>query len=226
MPCAGWTSVKRSICWRSRPRRAPATSSAPLRAQPVIVSGDRALLRRMMRNLIENAERHGAPPIEVEVGREGAQAAIIVSDRGAGVGSERSRACFLAVLPHPRRSGIVGNRARSDIGAADRTAARRRRAVGRDARAAEPDSGGAAVGVRAGVAEADRVSVWSSNARTCPEPIERQAAESSGSPKTRSERGVRRLLLAMHVARRACHGRPIATCASAAPRATGSDGRI
>ncbi len=33
-----------------------------------------ALLRRMMRNLIENAERHGAPPIEVEVAREGAQA--------------------------------------------------------------------------------------------------------------------------------------------------------
>ena len=54
--------------------------------------GDRALLRRMIRNLIENAERHGAPPIEVEVGREGSHAAITVSDHGAGVAaSERER---------------------------------------------------------------------------------------------------------------------------------------
>jgi signal transduction histidine kinase len=60
--------------------------------QPVIVFGDRALLRRMVRNLIENAERHGAPPIEVDVRREGMQAAIAVSDRGAGVGvSDRER---------------------------------------------------------------------------------------------------------------------------------------
>jgi signal transduction histidine kinase len=52
---------------------------------PVTVLGDRALLRRMMRNLIENAERHGAPPIEIEVGCDGRQASIIVSDRGPGV---------------------------------------------------------------------------------------------------------------------------------------------
>ncbi len=60
--------------------------------EPVVVLGDRALLRRMTRNLIENAERHGAPPIEVEVGREGSHAAITVSDHGAGVAaSERER---------------------------------------------------------------------------------------------------------------------------------------
>ena len=60
--------------------------------EPVIVSGDRALLRRMTRNLIENAERHGAPPIEVDVGRQGSQAALTVSDRGKGVAeSERER---------------------------------------------------------------------------------------------------------------------------------------
>jgi len=60
--------------------------------EPVIVPGDRALLRRMTRNLIENAERHGTPPIEVEVGREGSHAAITVSDHGTGVAaSERER---------------------------------------------------------------------------------------------------------------------------------------
>jgi signal transduction histidine kinase len=58
--------------------------------QPVIVQGDRSLLRRMMRNLIENAQRHGAPPIEVDVRRDGANAAVTVSDHGAGVApSER-----------------------------------------------------------------------------------------------------------------------------------------
>jgi signal transduction histidine kinase len=60
--------------------------------EPVIVRGDRALLRRMLRNLIENAGRHGAPPVEVEVGRDGARAVVAVSDHGPGVAaSERER---------------------------------------------------------------------------------------------------------------------------------------
>jgi len=60
----------------------------------VVARGDRALLRRMLRNLIENAERHGAPPIEVHVGRgrDGTQAVLTVSDHGPGVAeSERER---------------------------------------------------------------------------------------------------------------------------------------
>jgi signal transduction histidine kinase len=60
--------------------------------EPVVLRGDRALLRRMLRNLIENAERHGVPPIEVHVGRDGTQAAVTVSDHGPGVAaSERER---------------------------------------------------------------------------------------------------------------------------------------
>lgn len=50
-----------------------------------MIAGDRVLLRRLTRNLIENAERHGTPPVEVEVGREGQQATLTVSDRGQGV---------------------------------------------------------------------------------------------------------------------------------------------
>jgi signal transduction histidine kinase len=53
--------------------------------QSVPVCGDPALLRRMIRNLIENAERHGAPPVDIEVRGEGARAIITVSDRGPGV---------------------------------------------------------------------------------------------------------------------------------------------
>jgi signal transduction histidine kinase len=50
--------------------------------------GDPRLLRRMIRNLLENARRHGAPPIEVRVeGRE-----LRVCDGGAGVPpAERER---------------------------------------------------------------------------------------------------------------------------------------
>jgi signal transduction histidine kinase len=52
---------------------------------PVVVTGNRALLRRMVRNLLDNAERHGAPPVEVAVRLQGGTAVISVSDHGAGV---------------------------------------------------------------------------------------------------------------------------------------------
>jgi signal transduction histidine kinase len=55
---------------------------------PVIVRGDARLLRRMIRNLLENARRHGSPPIEVQV--ENHQ--LRVCDAGAGVpAAERER---------------------------------------------------------------------------------------------------------------------------------------
>lgn len=59
---------------------------------PVFVLGDRALLRRLVRNLIENAQRHGAPPIEVDVRPRGDKAVVTVSDAGPGVAeSDRER---------------------------------------------------------------------------------------------------------------------------------------
>jgi signal transduction histidine kinase len=50
--------------------------------EPVLVRGDPRLLRRMIRNLLENARRHGAPPIEVRVSKN---KSIEVCDGGAGV---------------------------------------------------------------------------------------------------------------------------------------------
>jgi signal transduction histidine kinase len=59
---------------------------------PVVVRGDPTLLRRMIRNLIENAQQHGAPPVEVRVRREGQRAILSVSDGGPGIPpSERER---------------------------------------------------------------------------------------------------------------------------------------
>src|SRR5262249_20154597 len=56
-----------------------------LDGQPVTVRGDPRLLRRMIRNLLENAKRHGAPPIEVFVRRVDGGAELRVCDRGPGI---------------------------------------------------------------------------------------------------------------------------------------------
>jgi signal transduction histidine kinase len=58
----------------------------------VMVRGDPRLLRRLIRNLIENARRHGKPPIRVEVGPDSALAVLSVSDAGGGIPeAERER---------------------------------------------------------------------------------------------------------------------------------------
>ena len=61
--------------------------------KPVMVSGDRLLLRRLIRNLIENAQRYGGDgPITVSVTQEGSRAVLEVSDHGPGVpAAERQR---------------------------------------------------------------------------------------------------------------------------------------
>ncbi|MGO4839641.1 sensor histidine kinase, partial [Rhizobiaceae sp. 2RAB30] len=57
-----------------------------------MLSGDPRLLARLVRNLIQNAERHGAPPVSVEVTRKGGIIRLGVRDHGAGVPEgERSR---------------------------------------------------------------------------------------------------------------------------------------
>lgn len=66
--------------------------NAELDGEPVTLRGDPRLLRRMIRNLLENAKRHGAPPIEVRVSRAGDGVEIAVCDRGPGVPeAERER---------------------------------------------------------------------------------------------------------------------------------------
>ena len=62
--------------------------------QPVIVHGDRVLLQRMMRNLLDNVQRHGVAPIEIEVRADGAEAVVTVSDRGPGIGASEQERIF------------------------------------------------------------------------------------------------------------------------------------
>jgi signal transduction histidine kinase len=53
--------------------------------QPISVRGDPRLLRRLIRNLLDNAKRHGKPPMRIEVRRENGKAVLDVLDGGAGV---------------------------------------------------------------------------------------------------------------------------------------------
>jgi signal transduction histidine kinase len=58
---------------------------AALAGQPVTVRGDPRLLRRMIRNLLENARRHGAPPVDVRVRDAGGAVELTVCDHGPGI---------------------------------------------------------------------------------------------------------------------------------------------
>jgi signal transduction histidine kinase len=70
--------------------------------EPVFVLGDAALLRRMVRNLIDNAHRHGIAPIEVDVRPARGRAILTVCDRGPGVAASDQERVF---LPFQRATG-------------------------------------------------------------------------------------------------------------------------
>jgi signal transduction histidine kinase len=63
-----------------------------LEGEPVSVQGDPRLLRRMVRNLIDNANAYGKPPIEVAVRGRGGHAVLTVADHGPTIpAAERER---------------------------------------------------------------------------------------------------------------------------------------
>jgi signal transduction histidine kinase len=63
-----------------------ARANAELHADGLVqVNGVAKLLRRAVRNLLENARRYSSGPVEVEVRREGHHAVVRVADRGPGV---------------------------------------------------------------------------------------------------------------------------------------------
>jgi signal transduction histidine kinase len=81
---------------------------------PLIVRGDARLLRRALRNLLENAHRHGAPPTEVRIARDAAGATITVWDSGVGVPTAEFENVF---QPFYRPKG-GGNRGGTGLGLA------------------------------------------------------------------------------------------------------------
>ncbi|HEX9747456.1 MAG TPA: HAMP domain-containing sensor histidine kinase [Methylomirabilota bacterium] len=67
---------------------------AALEGRAVAVRGDPRLLRRMIRNLLENAQRHGAPPIDVRVRDAGGTVELTVCDHGPGIADAEREDAF------------------------------------------------------------------------------------------------------------------------------------
>jgi signal transduction histidine kinase len=56
-----------------------------LHGEPSYVKGDPRLLRRLIRNLLDNASHHGKPPIEIEVMPANGTISMSVTDQGPGI---------------------------------------------------------------------------------------------------------------------------------------------
>src|SRR5262249_47640831 len=74
----------------------------------VIVFGDPTLLRRMIRNLVDNAQRHGKPPIEVAVGSQNGQALLKRFDHGSVIAEEARERLFSPFYRVPGKCGSKG----------------------------------------------------------------------------------------------------------------------
>jgi signal transduction histidine kinase len=77
----------------------------------LLVDGVTKLLRRAIRNLLENARRHAAGSITVTLGRNNGQAMIRVCDRGPGVPEDLRERIFEPFYRLPgatERDGGVG----------------------------------------------------------------------------------------------------------------------
>lgn len=77
----------------------------------VVVRGEERLLRRALRNLLENARRYGGDAVDVTVTQEPGWAVVNVCDRGPGVPEayrERIFEPFFRLPGHAEREGGVG----------------------------------------------------------------------------------------------------------------------
>lgn len=79
-----------------------------VQGSPVLVRGDPLLLRRMIRNLVENAQRHGKPPVEVTIERRDDRAVLHVCDRGPLIPEAARERLFSAFYRIPGRFGTAG----------------------------------------------------------------------------------------------------------------------
>ena len=78
---------------------------------PLSVNGEERLLRRALRNLLENARRYGGSEIEVRVQAQAGRAEVRVCDRGPGVPEamrERIFESFFRLPGHAEQAGGVG----------------------------------------------------------------------------------------------------------------------
>jgi len=85
-----------------------ARHGASLSGDPASVRGDPQLLRRLVRNLLQNAERHGAPPVVVEVRSPGGAIELSVRDHGPGIAEGEGERVFEPFYRPSGRSEAAG----------------------------------------------------------------------------------------------------------------------
>jgi signal transduction histidine kinase len=74
-----------------------ARAGAEIAGTPLLVRGDAWMLRRLLRNLLDNARRYGAgSPIEVSVAARNGHAVLRVADRGPGIPEDEQERVFEA----------------------------------------------------------------------------------------------------------------------------------
>lgn len=91
--------------------RAEVQTATPADSAAMVVAGDERLLRRAVRNLLENARRHGGAEVEVHLQPAGRECVLRVCDRGPGVAEayrERIFEAFFRLPGQSERDGGVG----------------------------------------------------------------------------------------------------------------------
>jgi signal transduction histidine kinase len=79
---------------------------AMLDGESAVMQGDPRLLRRLLRNLLENAHRHGVPPAQVQITCADGRAILRVWDEGPGIPDTEFERVF---EPFFRRRGTLDN---------------------------------------------------------------------------------------------------------------------
>jgi len=82
--------------------RAFAPVHRPFTMTSTVIDGDARLLRRLIRNLLDNATRHGAPPTQVRVASASDHAKLTIWDGGDGIPANEFERVF---EPFYRSSG-------------------------------------------------------------------------------------------------------------------------
>jgi signal transduction histidine kinase len=113
-------------------------------ATPVIVAGDADRLAQIAGNLLENAGRHAARVIRVEVATEGADAVLVVTDDGVGIPPDTRAAVFERLHADVRPTARTGQGTGLGLAIVRELA----RAMGGDVDALDADGGGARLLVR------------------------------------------------------------------------------
>lgn len=72
------------------------------------INGDPRLLRRLVRNLLDNAHKHGRSPVDVEVGKSGDRIILTVRDHGFGISEQDRERVFQPFFRGSDRQNVGG----------------------------------------------------------------------------------------------------------------------